>query len=81
METAKRALRGTQETWQEIELKIPVGTVVWKELEDKSKNPNADVGWGDDNDFSRWGTSVPVSQTTKMMMATRGGARASPKLW
>lgn len=60
----KGAAQGTQgRRGEEIELKVPVGTVVWKELEDKSKEiPNADVGWGDDIDFSRWGTSVPVSQ-------------------
>lgn len=58
------AAQGTQgRRGDEIELKVPVGTVVWKELEDESdENPSADVGWGGEIDFSRWGTSTPVSQ-------------------
>ena len=53
----KGAAQGTQgRRGEEIELKVPVGTWLWKELEDKSKEiPNADVGWGDDIDFFQMG--------------------------
>ena len=42
-----------------IELRVPVGTVIWKELLKEQKDDDFDEN---EIDFSSWGTSTPVSQ-------------------
>jgi GTP-binding protein len=55
------AAQGTQgKRGDEINIKVPVGTVVWKEVVDEVEKDDVRIDAGD-IDFSKWGTSEPVS--------------------
>ena len=55
------AAQGTQgKRGDEINIKVPVGTVVWKELVDELESDGAHTSTGE-IDFSKWGTAEPVS--------------------
>mmetsp|Transcript_6971 Transcript_6971/g.10882 ORF Transcript_6971/g.10882 Transcript_6971/m.10882 type:complete len:325 (+) Transcript_6971:293-1267(+) len=60
----KGAKQGTQgKRGGKLEICVPVGTVVWKQLEDTEEEKTMEADVGNDGmriDFSNWGTSSPV---------------------
>lgn len=70
---------------EDVELKVPLGTVVWQEIEGDDGDEIVSVGGGSGIDFSKWGSEDPVwdgevdddenTTTTKALVDPNRGTR------